>query len=130
MYVAYRYEAEFAERVISAGEKIYFEPDATIHHLKAKEGGTRSFGGHLRTIKPSHSVGEYYYILRSRMIHHRLRKMVSRLFKSVRTKHHLLNPWWIPITLASEVMGILWALLLYVQGPHLIGWNSGLEEKM
>jgi GT2 family glycosyltransferase len=129
VHVAYRYEADFAERLISAGEKIYFEPDATIHHLRVKEGGTRLFGEHLRTIKPSHSVGEYYYILRSKIIHHRITKMIHRFFRSVSTKHHLLNPWWIPITLAAEIMGILWALLLYVQGPHLIERNSGSEEK-
>jgi GT2 family glycosyltransferase len=128
--VAYRYEADFAERLMSAGEKIYFEPDAVIHHLKIEEGGTRSFGEHLRTIKPSHSVGEYYYILCSKIINHRMKKIISRFFRSVRTKHHLYNPWWIPIALIAEITGILWAVLLYMRGPRLIEQKSGSGKRI
>jgi glycosyltransferase involved in cell wall biosynthesis len=121
VHVAYRYEMEFAERILSAGEKIFFEPDATIHHLRVKEGGTRSFGEYLRTIKPSHAVGAYYYLLRSKKIRYRAIKIMTRFFCSVKTLHHLKNPWWIPVMLIAELWGFLWALLLFLRGPRFIG---------
>ena len=50
--VAYRFEAEFAHRFRAAGKKIFFEPAACLHHLKAASGGTRTFGEHLTTCAP------------------------------------------------------------------------------
>src|SRR4029078_2122533 len=76
VHVAYRFEAEFAARAIAAGEKIWFEPDASIRHIKASTGGPRSYGEHLTTIKPSHSVGEYYYLMRSKALPGRVSKIV------------------------------------------------------
>ena len=128
VHVAYRYEAEFAERVISSGEKIFFEPDATIYHLKAKEGGARSFGEHLRTIKPSHGVGAYYFLLCSKVIQNRTTKILERFFMSVKTRHHLYNPWWIPVTLVAELSGFFWAIYLYFRGPRLINWNNDIAR--
>ena len=120
VHVAYRYEAEFCDRALSAGERILFEPQASIHHLKAVAGGTRSFGYHLTTVKPSHAVGEYYYLLRARNVKYRFGKMLLRLFRSIRTKHHLLHPWWIPGTIVAELWGLIWALHLFLGGPRLI----------
>jgi glycosyltransferase involved in cell wall biosynthesis len=118
--VAYRFEKEFAERAIAAGEAIYFEPAASIRHLKAQEGGIRSFGHHLTTFKPSHSVGEYYYLLRSKDTSRRFLKMLKRPFNAVATRHHLSHPWWIPASLTAEALGLGWALMLSLQGPRLI----------
>ena len=59
--VAYNFEAEFAYRWRNAGHKIYFEPVATVHHLRVSAGGTRMFGEHLRSFRPNHAVGAYYY---------------------------------------------------------------------
>jgi len=120
VHVAYRYEAEFADRALSSGEKILFEPAAGIHHLKVSGGGTRSFGDHLRTVRPSHSVGEYYYLMRSGRAAHRLAKMAVRPLRAVRTRHHLHNPWWIPLTLAAELLGLIWAVVLFLKGPKYI----------
>ena len=36
-----------------------------FRHLRANEGGTRAFGNHLRSFKPNHAVGAYYFILRT-----------------------------------------------------------------
>src|SRR6266516_292662 len=63
--VAYQFEAEFAFRWRNAGYHIVFEPKACIHHLKVLSGGTRTFGHHLTTLKPDHSVGAYYFYLRT-----------------------------------------------------------------
>lgn len=120
VHVAYRFEAEFADRAIAAGEKILFEPAASINHLKAAKGGTRSFGEHLKTIKSSHAVGAYYYLMISKLVQHRLFQIMIRPFRSVRTKYHLSHPWWIPITLMAEVMGLGWALFLRLRGPRYI----------
>ena len=119
--VAYRFEAEFCDRAISAGEEILFEPAASIRHLKAGAGGTRSFGEHLTTIKPHHAVGAYYYLLRARHIKRRWWQMVLRPLRAVRTRHHIRRPWWIPLTLAAELSGFVWALILRFSKQKLIG---------
>jgi GT2 family glycosyltransferase len=117
--VAYRFEAEFADRVRAAGGAIWFEPGAMIHHLKVPTGGTRTFGDHLRTASPSHTVGEYYYLLRARPAGW-LRRMAWRPWRSVATRHHLSRPWWIVPTLIGEALGALWALALWLLGPKLL----------
>jgi GT2 family glycosyltransferase len=124
VHVAYRFEAEFASRALAAGEKILFEPGASIRHLKASKGGTRAFGEHLTTIKPSHSVGAYYYFLRARGVPRRLAGIVLRPLRAVRTRHHLTHPWWIPATLIAEFLGFVWALRLAIRGPRLISGNG------
>ncbi len=120
VHVAYRFEAEFAERVLAAGERILFEPAASIRHLKATRGGTRSYGHHLTTVRPSHAVGAYYYLLRSRTSPHRFLNILRRPLRAVRTRHHLARPWWIFPTLLAEGAGLLWAACLAFRGPRLI----------
>lgn len=120
VHVAYRFEAEFASRALSAGERILFEPAASIRHLKAPVGGTRAYGNHLTTVRPSHAVGAYYYLLRARNLQNRFAGILSRMFRSVRTRHHLNHPWWIPGTLAAELLGLIWACVLFLRGPRLI----------
>ena len=114
---AYRYEAEFAERMLDAGFTIQFQPAASLLHLKADAGGTSSFGHHLRSMKPAHSVGRYYYLLVAKRLPRRLRQIISGPFRAVRTKHHFVRPWWIPVTLLSEFSGMVWAWWLFVRGP-------------
>lgn len=127
--VAYRYEAEYASRVLAAGGRILFEPDASIRHLKTTAGGTRSYGHHLTTIKPSHSVGEYYYLFRAKGITNRLFKILARPLRSVRTRHHLTHPWWILPTLVAETVGLIWAIFLALRGPRLITDIAGSPKK-
>ncbi|MEK6285235.1 MAG: glycosyltransferase family A protein [Acidobacteriota bacterium] len=124
VHAAYRFEADFAARALAAGERIYFEPEASIRHLKATMGGTRSYGNYLTTIKPSHAVGDYYYLLRAKQVHRRVLKMLWRPLRAVRTKHHLRHPWWIPGTLIAELWGFLWAVALAARGPRLIGTDD------
>lgn len=129
VHVAYRFEAEFANRALRAGEKIWFEPAASIRHLKATAGGTRSFGHHLTTIKPSHSVGEYYYLFRAKGITNRLFKILRRPWRSIKTQHHLTHPWWILPTLIAELFGLIWAIFLALRGPRLIADIAGSQKK-
>jgi GT2 family glycosyltransferase len=119
--VAYRFEADFAQRAIAAGNKILFEPEASIRHLKVKHGGTRFYGEHLTTIHPAHSVGSYYYLLKTRQVRNRLIKILIHPLMAIKTKFHMYRPWWIPITLISEIRGLIWAVRLNLKGPKYIG---------
>jgi GT2 family glycosyltransferase len=123
--VAYNFEAEFAHRFCRSGRNIYYEPAACLHHLKANEGGTRTFGGHLTTVKPDHAVGDYYFMLRTRGLWRGLAGFPHRAVRSVATRHHLRRPWWIPLTLAAELRGMIWALSLSAQGPRYISAAGG-----
>jgi len=116
--VAYHFEREFADRWRARNGRIHFCPDAAIRHLKAASGGTRTFGEHLTTLFPAHSVGAYYYLLSSRLAKRRVREFLARPFRSIMTRHHLRRPWWIPMTVFAEVTGMLWALMLWVSGPR------------
>ena len=116
---AYRFEAEFAFRFTQRYGPIRFEPGASIHHLQASAGGTRAHGHHLHTIKPGHSVGAYYYWLRTR-VPGWWWSMMLRPLRSIRTRHHLRQPWWIPFTLIAEMRGLVMALRLASQGPRLL----------
>lgn len=116
--VAYNFEREYADRWRARGGRISFRPDAAIRHLKASFGGTRTYGEHLKTFFPAHSVGAYYYVLRSELVKHRVREFVGRPVRAVATRHHLCRPWWIPVTLVAELGGMLWALILYARGPR------------
>lgn len=121
IYVAYRFEAEFCERAMRSGEKIFFEPTANIRHLKVQNGGTRSFGRHLTTLKPCHSVGAYYYLLCSKNTPRRLYQFILRPLRAVGTRFHLKHPWWMPVTLISELRGFFLAIKLKWNGPKYIG---------
>lgn len=125
--VAYRFEAEFSHRAISAGARIWFEPAASIRHLRAPRGGTRTYGSHLRTVQPGHAVGEYYYLLRRRPSGF-VRIFVTRPWRAVRTRHHLARPWWIPVTLCAEALGALWALALASRPPRLLAADVRPEK--
>ncbi|GMU43191.1 MAG: glycosyltransferase family 2 protein [Xanthomonadales bacterium PRO6] len=124
---AYRFEAEFAYRWLHSFEVIRFEPAASIHHLAIPTGGTRAHGHHLRTVKPTHAVGAYYYWLCTRNPGWR-RQALLRPLRAVRTRHHLRRPWWIPLTLLAELRGFLMALQLNRKGPSLVHTVSGARH--
>ncbi len=117
---AYAYEAELCARAIAEGAAVLFEPGASVRHLRAPAGGTRSYGSHLRTILPGHSVGAFYGILRTSSPAAAPAKIVGRLARSIRTRHHLRRPWWIPVTLVAEGLGLCWAVGLAARGPRLL----------
>lgn len=114
--VAYRFEAEFADRWVRSGHRIRYEPEAMLHHLKAPSGGTRTWGEHLTALRADHSVGAYYFALRTG----RLREFAQRPVRAVATRFHLRRPWRIPPSLVAELVGMLWALKLHARGPKLL----------
>ncbi len=118
--VAYNFEAEFAHRLLRAGYRIHFEPKACIRHLKARSGGTRTFGDHLTTASGDHAVGAYYCLLRTWGGWRSLGALAYRPLRAIMTRHHLRRPWWIPVTLFAELRGLLWAVALAARGPRYI----------
>lgn len=118
--VAYRFETEFARRLSRTQGPIRYEPTASIRHLAAARGGTRSFGKHLTSARPEHSIGDYYFAMLEGSPMECLRYCVSRFFRSVRTKFHMTHPWWIPVKLIGELRGFFWALRLRMQGQKLL----------
>ncbi len=110
--VSYRFETDFAKRIVAAGGRIRFEPSASIVHLRAPSGGTRSQGGHLKSFSPVHGVGDYYFAIKHGKGWDRIRYMALRPFREVRTKFHLRHPWWIPVKFLGELRALSKALLL------------------
>lgn len=119
--VASRFESEFAKRIIEHGGKIWFEASASLHHLAAKSGGTRTQGNHLTTSSGIFAVGSYYYALRRGKGLERIIYCLKKPLREIRTKFHLRNPWYIPVTLIAETRGFIDALRLYRSKPKLIG---------
>ncbi len=118
--VAYRFEAEAAERFVGHGNTIVFEPKASLKHLKQESGGTRSYGNHLTSLNPSHTIGMYYYYLVVKNQNKRWFKLFTSPFKACITKFHLRHPWYIPVTFLSNIGGIIGAIGLWLKGQRLL----------
>jgi GT2 family glycosyltransferase len=114
----YRFETDFALRLIAAGGRIWFSPEASLRHLKLSTGGLRSFGDHRSSPSPAHSVGDYYFA-----IHHRgplWRYALRRVRRNVITRYHLGHPWTVPTKLIGELRGLRLARRLARRGRKLI----------
>jgi GT2 family glycosyltransferase len=118
--VAYRFETEFCRRLCAHGGRIRFEPAATIRHLRAPSGGTRTHGDHRTSASPLHGVGDYYFALRQGANLGTLGYILRRPFQEVCTRFHLRHPWWIPVKCVGEMRAFLRALRLSVSGPRLL----------
>ena len=100
---AFRFETEFARRIVKAGGTIRFLGNAGIDHLRVERGGTRTGGSHLASADPRHGVGDHYYaMLHSDSPAEARVYCLRRILREVRTKFHLTHPWWIPVKLVGE----------------------------
>ncbi|MEO8033154.1 MAG: glycosyltransferase [Acidobacteriota bacterium] len=115
---AYRFETDFSLRVAGAGGIVRFEPLASVRHLKLATGGLRSYGDHLVTASPLHSVGDYYFALQHRR--DLARYVGRRLLKNVITRYHVSHPWTIPTKLVGEFRGWMLARRLRRGGLKLM----------
>ncbi len=118
--VAYRFETEFGRRVWKQGGKILFEPLASIRHLRAGQGGTRTWLNQFRSHKPDHPIGDYYFALLHGTRREAFLYSTHRFVRSVTTRFHLRHPWWIPSKLVGEIRGLLGAMRLARQGQKLL----------
>jgi GT2 family glycosyltransferase len=117
---AYRFESDFARRVIAAGGRIQFVGSAAIDHLRANEGGTRAYGNHLTSSSPVHGFGDYYYAFRHGSGSEAWRYSFRRMFREVRTRFHLTHPWWIPVKLLGEMRALRAGRRQARLGPKLV----------
>lgn len=117
---AHDYEREFSDRVQLNAGQIFYCGEAAVHHLKEPNGGIRTFGHFLKTAKPHHALGAYYYILRSKRVKSKGIKIIRRLLERIFTRTHLKQPWWIPVTLLGDILGLLWAISLSLSPPKLL----------
>ncbi|MDP9190987.1 MAG: glycosyltransferase [Acidobacteriota bacterium] len=108
--VAYRFETDFALRLVAAGGRIRYEPAASIHHLKVAGGGVRMWGDHLTSTSPAHSMGDYYFARRH--VPEFWRYAARRLRNNIATRFHLRHPWTIPGKLIGELRGLFRAFRL------------------
>jgi GT2 family glycosyltransferase len=116
--VAYRFETDFALRLVAAGGRIRYEPAASIHHLKAPGGGVRAWGDHRTSASPMHSVGDYYFAR-----HHAPAfwpYVARRLVKNIATRYHLRRPWTIPAKTVGELRGLRMAMKVARRGRRLL----------
>lgn len=125
--VSYHFDADFSKRLIAAGGRMRFVPEARIHHLRAQRGGTRSLGSHLTSPSPIHGQGAYYFALRRGFSCATLRFMLQRPVREVCSRFHLRHPWWIPVKLFGELRAFLQALRLHRRGPRLLARSPGSE---
>lgn len=100
---AFRFETDFARRIIKAGGKIRFVGSAGIKHLRVPSGGTRKDGSHLSSADPRHGIGDHYYAFLHGGPLEAWVYSFSRVFREVRTKFHLTHPWWIPVKMVGEL---------------------------
>ena len=118
--VASRFESELAKRLVAAGGRIRFEPEAALHHLAANSGGTRSSGGHLASASPHHGVGDVYFALRCARGWDRLWYLLRKPFREVRTRFHLRHPWLIPVKFLGELRALQLAWRISRRPPQLL----------
>ena len=126
---AYRFETEFCRRVLRSHGRIVFEPSASIRHLRAARGGTRTQGNHLTSASPNHGVGDYYFALLQGWRFDVARYVARRMVREVCTKFHLRHPWYIPVKLVGEVRAFCWAWQLRLRGPALIGHEPACRSE-
>lgn len=107
LYAAYRFESDFARRVIAAGGRIRFEPRAQIHHLKLPTGGVRSHGDPRRTGAPTHSAGDYLFAIKH--VPAFWRYAARRFRQNVFTRYTLAHPVVIPRKAIAEIRGLMLA---------------------
>jgi GT2 family glycosyltransferase len=107
LYAAYRFESDFARRVIAAGGRIRFEPAAQIRHLKLPTGGVRSHGDPRRTASPTHSAGDYLFAMKH--LPGFWRYAARRFRQNVFTRYTLTHPVAIPMKAIAEVRGLILA---------------------
>lgn len=115
---AYRFETDFARRLIAAGHRILFAPDASLRHLRLDSGGTRSGGDHLERPTPRHAVGDYYFAFSHARGLARWTYVLRRFVRESCSRYYLKRPWRVVRKLAAEFQAFALARHLVREGPR------------
>lgn len=116
---AYRFETDFAKRIVREGGSVLFEPKASVHHLKQDHGGLRSFGEHLRSASAVHGTGDYYYAMQYAKRGEIVRYLARRLRSNLLNRYTLRNPWFLPGKTIGEIRGFFAAKRQKREGRRL-----------
>jgi len=110
--VAFRFETEFARRLLRMGGKILFYPVASIHHLYHPSGGTRSKQQGASGYATRQGAGDYYFVFLEGRAFTKWHYILGRLYHQLWTDFYLHNPWRIPAKLIAEFTNLAkgWAM--------------------
>jgi GT2 family glycosyltransferase len=122
VFAAYRFETDFARRVIAAGGRIRFEPRAHVRHLKIPTGGVRAHGDPRRTAAPTHAVGDYLFALEH--VPHFWRYAARRFRQNVFTRYTLVHPAALPLKALAELRGVALARRLARESSPTAGTSQ------
>lgn len=125
---AYRFETDFARRLLAAGGAIWFTPAARIDHLRVARGGTRQQGNHLASPDPRHGVGDYYYAFRHGRRWEATRYAMWRFVREFTTRYHARHPWAIPVKAWGELRAWVWGWRLARRGPRLMVGKASADR--
>lgn len=115
--VAFRFETEFARRLLRRGGKIRFYPAASIHHLHYPSGGTRSKQESASAYSTRQGAGDYYFAFLEGRGTNRWHYILGRLYHQLWTDFYLHNPWRIPAKVIAEF-------------AHMLnGWNMARKKR-
>lgn len=117
---AYRFETDFAWRILDEGGRIVFSPRASIRHLKLDRGGLRSFGEHRAVSSDVHTSGDYYFAMLHLAGLAKWRYFATRLRQNLLNRFMLRHPGSFPRKLLSEVRGFRAGRKLAMQGRKLL----------
>ena len=112
---AYRFETEFCRRLTRLHGKIVFDPEASVHHLKAKAGGIRVYGDGVRGSRIEHSVGNYYFAFSESSGLEFLSYLFHSITSTTLSKYYACRPWEIPGHILYQISSIKMARKLYIK---------------
>jgi GT2 family glycosyltransferase len=119
--VAYRFETEFCRRLGRSGCRVVFDGGASIRHLQAAHGGTRTHGVPMCSASPRHGVGDYYFALREGdRVAEVLSYFLLRMAKTLGSRFYLRHPWCLPVKLIGELRAMALAIRLRRRPPQLL----------
>lgn len=89
---AYREESDFIQRYWEAGNKIIFDPSASIIHIGHQTGGIRSWGASRGLCAKHHVRGEWYFILKHGIRTNLFMNLYCLLRRQIVNRGNMKNP--------------------------------------
>lgn len=128
---AYRFETEFCRRLTRyANQPFEFTPAASIKHLQWHTGGTREHSHYLTSSSPTHSVGDYYFVLGEAKGVERAWYCLKRLLTSVTARFYLRRPWYLPVRWFAEFRGLILAISLRRKPAALLSERQAPKPRL
>jgi GT2 family glycosyltransferase len=118
---AYRLETELSYRIYRrTARKVRFVPEASIRHLHAGRGGSRSFGTKDTWQHMGGCVGDYYFALRSLPAWAALKHCLHRLLRAPVNRETVKRPWRVASLFLREMVAWCWATVQAYGAPKFV----------